>query len=825
MERPSSPKRTCLADGESGATGVSACGSDTTLPSDSLDLGYMIASACGSFEDLRQLGGSMDDTQRFKYLTSHSTPLISDVLHSHQVTKQGKSWKVSFQLQWLQKFPWLSYSNVLEGGICRHCVLFPEKPNRGGSQGAKPGVLVLSAYQRPYTKALGKDGILVCHERSLMHRHATESADLFRLSYDNPSTRVDSRLLKQQEQQAEKNREILRQIVYGVEYLAKQGLPFRGHREDKIDFSVSSVNRGNFIALMQLLGKSNTTLQEHLLHCPKNAKYTSKTIQNEIIHIYACKLREKLTSKLKENDLPFTIIADEVTDHHANQEVLSVCLRFVDLTSPQDPHIKECLINLINVERANASTIATKILESISHPSISLNPRNIRGQAYDGASVMSSEKAGVQAKIKEISPLALYTHCYAHTLNLSIAASCKVQEVRNLIDTINESYLFLNHSPKRQRFFERALNEYLPACRHSKLPGLCKTRWVERHTCYEVFLEMYECFVTFLDAIISPGEYQNLLLDDDENWNWDRETKIKAQGLKSSLSSFQCVAVFIITKNILDEVKPLASKFQKQDCDIGDAYKLVDSSIENIRSIREKIDETFSSWYNSEIIPLADNIGVSECVPRKTSLQRNRSNVPSNTPMEHYKRAIAIPLLDSLLGQMKERFSEDQRHAQGLLRLLPSVIISENEPVDRMLESLQFYEGDLPFPRSLGNELRRWNALWHKKGTENVSGSGLVPSNLLLTLGACDRDSFPNIHRLLIIACTLPISSAEAERSFSLVRRLKTYLRSTMAEERLSDLSIIAMHYGERIPIDEVCHTFVQAHPRKLFQVSLFDNY
>ncbi len=47
----------------------------------------------------------------------------------------------------------------------------------GGSQGGKPGVLVISAYQKPYTKALGKDGILVCHEQSLMHRHDTEKAD------------------------------------------------------------------------------------------------------------------------------------------------------------------------------------------------------------------------------------------------------------------------------------------------------------------------------------------------------------------------------------------------------------------------------------------------------------------------------------------------------------------------------------------------------------------------------------------------------------------------------------------------------------------------
>ena len=96
------------------------------------------------------------------------------------------------------------------------------------------------------------------------------------------------------------------------------------------------------------------------------------------------------------------------------------------------------------MKRANASTIPKTFLESTSHPSISLNAHNIHGQAYDGAAVMSSEIAGVQAKIKEISPLAVYTHCFVHSLDISIAASYKVQEVRNLIGLINESSLLLD---------------------------------------------------------------------------------------------------------------------------------------------------------------------------------------------------------------------------------------------------------------------------------------------------------------------------------------------------------------------------------------------
>ena len=106
--------------------------------------------------------------------------------------------------------------------------------------------------------------------------------------------------------------------------------------------------------------------------------------------------------------------------------------------------------------------ISRRILESLSDPSISLDPSNIRVQAHDGASIMPSGKEGVQVKKKEISPLALFTQCYAHCRNLSITTLCKLSEVRNLIGLNNEAYLFLNNRPKRQQLFELTLKEYLP---------------------------------------------------------------------------------------------------------------------------------------------------------------------------------------------------------------------------------------------------------------------------------------------------------------------------------------------------------------------------
>ena len=51
--------------------------------------------------------------------------------------------------------------------------------------------------------------------------------------------------------------------------------------------------------------------------------------------------------------------------------------------------------------------------------------------------------------------------------------------------------------------------------------------------------------------------------------------RAKSQGLKESLSSFQTLAIFIITKNVLDELKTLASKLQKWDQDIYETYNKV----------------------------------------------------------------------------------------------------------------------------------------------------------------------------------------------------------------------------------------------------------
>ena len=78
---------------------------------------------------------------------------------------------------------------------------------------------------------------------------------IFLRHYTHPSERVDYRMMKSRDQLADENEHILKGIILDTEFLAKQALPLRGHRDNKVDFSADDVNQVNFVATLQLMPK------------------------------------------------------------------------------------------------------------------------------------------------------------------------------------------------------------------------------------------------------------------------------------------------------------------------------------------------------------------------------------------------------------------------------------------------------------------------------------------------------------------------------------------------------------------------------------------
>ena len=124
---------------------------------------------------------------------------------------------------------------------------------------------------------------------------------------------------------------------------------------------------------------------------------------------------------------------------------------------------------------------------------------------------------------------------------------------------------------------------------------------------------------------------------------------------------------------------------------------------------------------------------------------------------------------------------------------------------------VSLYDDDLPSPSNLNTELHCWSVKWRGKTDEAKELD--TPSKALTST---DSDFFPNIKQIFHIICTLSVTSAECERSISRLRHLKTYLRSTMLEDRLNGLTLLYVHRDIPCSAEAVVEEFARARPRRM---------
>ena len=260
--------------------------------------------------------------------------------------------------------------------------------------------------------------------------------------------------------------------------------------------------------------------------------------------------------------------------------------------------------------------------------------------------------------------------------------------------------------------------------------------------------------------MLRPHEYAELL--DDEVWSWDPDTRTKAQGLYSALLSFEFVMSFLVAKSCLEPMRPITVKLQRSNIDSYDAYEMIDATINRLKGYRNDIDQEFHEWFHAATTLVASAGGVVS-QPIVSRRQQHRNNSTAETPEAYYRINVAIPFLDHLLKEMETRFDQSSRTCSVIFKLIPKLLLAVDDLQD-LCDKLMFWRTDLPSPMSLLSELKYWKS-FHSKD--------LTVTNLIECLRCCDRDVFPNIYELLCLGCVAPVSSCEAERSFSGLRRIK----------------------------------------------------
>ena len=318
------------------------------------------------------------------------------------------------------------------------------------------------------------------------------------------------------------------------------------------------------------------------------------------------------------------------------------------------------------------------------------------------------------------------------------------------------------------------------------------------------------------DEICVPSGDEELY-PNGNNWNWDSESQSSANGLRHTFTSFDHIAAFILSKELLEPIRPIAESLQGRLQEVYFGFKKVDEVTKFYHELRKKVETEHSRIYTNAK-KLATDVGSKEEMPRVIHGRQTRSNPDVTCPYDYWRTTITIPFLDSIIMELETRFTSEKRAHFELCGLIPE-IIKKNCNISHLSEILfTKWSHLLPARDDLESELHRWKQ--HCCGiTEDKSLTHLLSED-------ADPIFFPNVRELLCILSVLPIGSTEAERSFSCLRQVHIWLRSTMTEERLGNLGVLAVHGFDHIIVTEtICKIFEQKNPRKMGDSSLlFDD-
>ena len=399
------------------------------------------------------------------------------------------------------------------------------------------------------------------------------------------------------------------------------------------------------------------------------------------------------------------------------------------------------------------------------------------GQGYDVAAAMSGRDKGVQQYISSEVPTASYSHCMLHVLNLCLIKATEVKELQAAVACMKAITNFFNDSNKRLLKLQNSITEKCPESSRTRLKKRCETRWVENQVATHVFKELMPAITDALESLTDSR---------------DGSVAGKAASLLDSISTPGFLLCLDILHLVLSVTKPLSVRLQSPNQDLLQALDSVDDAIEVLETLRG--DEKFNELYDSAEKAVGEEIPMPRWFKQK--------NTSLATARDYYRVNVYNSFIDTCLGQLRERFKSHRTRGVRLCALLPAAAAKSSfkdlKPAVEINAPLLNCSCD-----EVEAEFLLWQRHWLRRDEEDR------PKTVLDALGeARAAGSLPAVSLLLHIFATLPVTTATNERSFSALKHLKTYLRSTMKEQRLNGLAMLFVHKDMTLDREAVVNQF-----------------
>ena len=159
-----------------------------------------------------------------------------------------------------------------------------------------------------------------------------------------------------------------------------------------------------------------------------------------------------------------------------------------------------------------------------------------------------------------------------------------------------------------------------------KLHVLCETRWVERHTSFTDFQQLYEPLLHSLETIHRVN-------------GWDTKSVTDASGLLNQITSSNFIAAFQTCRYLFGFTKGLSILLQGSTMDLIRAYNEINLICEEFKDMREKSTKEFHVVYE-EMNKMSTIAKEDLRLPRRCAKQTLRNNLETNNIEDYYRQSL-----------------------------------------------------------------------------------------------------------------------------------------------------------------------------------------
>lgn len=674
---------------------------------------------------------------------------------------------------------WLLYSKSKDAVYCFACRLFSTKCDNIGALASHKGV--------NDWKHLSDS--LKSHENGKQHKECMMS--WFNLYKDLSSGKtIDAETQAQIASEQQRWRDILERLLAIINFLASHNLAFRGHDEDLSKDNSS----GNFLDLVKLISRFDPVLREHVsnvLDKPTRNHYLSKTIQNELIEIMALHVKNKIIEKVKNNKY-YSIILDCTRDI-SRVEQMTIILR---TTNQETAEIEEYFLEFVAVEKTTAEMLSNYIINLLKELGLSI--ADCRGQGYDNGSNMRGEKSGVQRRLLDLNPLAFFVPCGCHSWNLVLgdaASSCS--NAKTFFGILQRLYTIFSCSSERWSILKSHVS--------ISLKPLSETRW--------------ECRSESVKAVRYQLSEVSDALSDLREKTTDCQCASECESLENEISTYEFVLSLVIWYDILIKIHTMSKVWQSEQMQL-------DTSVKHVEVFVEWIDHYRENGFHSALVSardLAEEAGIEiNFKPQRVRRKKKMFNYEQEdetldlSPEENFRLNYFLVVVDAVRASCKPRFSALKAYKSnfGFMYNIKRINNMSDEELMRKCKALWLTLSDGDHhdidALELFEEIKILSLVYEgEDGVQSVL-KYIAHNNL--------KDVYPNVFVTLRIITTIPVTVASAERSFSKLKLIKTYLRNSMTQDRLSSLALLSIENEliSKVDFKEIIEEFSRKKSRRI---------